>query len=88
MMGSILTFLQVACSAKSGLPDGKLLTLACPRESQPAAPVLRTSRFVRQYTVAQKGVELNQLPMQCAILRGLFILMCSHMGNDAVNVVY
>jgi hypothetical protein len=33
VMGSILTFIQIACSGKSGLPDGKLLTFACTKES-------------------------------------------------------
>jgi hypothetical protein len=48
MAGSVLTFEQILCAGKSGLPDGKLLSLACPRESNqrerhPAAPVLRTA---------------------------------------------
>jgi hypothetical protein len=46
---AIKSGLKTRC--RSGLPDGKLLSLACPRESNqreghPAAPVLRTSHVV------------------------------------------
>jgi hypothetical protein len=80
MMGSILTLIQVACSGKSGLPDGKLLSLACPRESNqrewhPAAPVLRTSRVVANKTGgcgtrALRSDSPRRLPPFCWPLHG------------------